>query len=208
MSLDLNESTQKYNELNDNIIDFYMNMICYHFANKSISTVSSLTTKKFLTNDRLELLNNWHNKINLFQYKILFLPLCNDKHWVLFCINTDHKIIIFMNSLVKLVDIKLIKLYFGSIRTLLEANAKHNRIDFNFNEWKLANLKNLPQQTNSVDCGVFICMFARFIASDFKIDFNQSNMTYFRNIIKEELSKFELKTIDKIQTIPDFAIWA
>ena len=113
-----------------------------------------------------------------------------------------------MNSLVKLVDMELIKLYFGSIRTLLEANAKHNRIDFNFNEWKLANLKNLPQQTNSVDCGVFVCMFMRFIASDFKIDFNQSNMIYFRDIIKEEISKFELKTIDKIQTIPDFAIWA
>jgi Ulp1 family protease len=208
LTLDFNEQEQTYNQLNDNIIDFYLNMICYFQKNKNIYSISPIIIKKYLQIDKIETLKSWHSSKNLFNYNMLFAPICHSKHWMLFCINVDQKLIIFMNSYVKILNNNLIKAYFSCIRALLVANANENEIDLNIYEWKLSCLKNLPQQTNNFDCGVFICMFARYIIFNYKIDFKETDMPNFRHMIKHELSKFELKTIDNAEFVPDFAIWA
>ncbi len=47
------------------------------------------------------------------------------------------------------------------------------------NEWKLHTMHNVPQQdtTNTMDCGVFVCMYCDFILNDCKLDFKQDNIT-------------------------------
>jgi Ulp1 family protease len=47
------------------------------------------------------------------------------------------------------------------------------------NEWKLYTMCNVPQQdtTNTTDCGVFVCMYCKFILNDCKFDFNQDDIT-------------------------------
>jgi hypothetical protein len=47
------------------------------------------------------------------------------------------------------------------------------------NEWKLCTMCNVPQldTANTMDCGVFICMFCDFILNDCKFDFKQDNIT-------------------------------
>ncbi len=47
------------------------------------------------------------------------------------------------------------------------------------NEWKLYTMCNAPQQdtTNTTDCGVFVCIYCNFILNDYKLDFNQEDIT-------------------------------
>jgi Ulp1 family protease len=55
---------------------------------------------------------------------------------------------------------------------------KEKRIDLP-NEWKLYTMRNVPQQdqTNTTDCGVFVCMYCNFIQNHYKLDFKQDNIT-------------------------------
>ncbi len=47
------------------------------------------------------------------------------------------------------------------------------------NEWKLYTMCKVPQQdtTNTTDCGVFVCMYCKFILNDCKLDFSQNDIT-------------------------------
>jgi Ulp1 family protease len=47
------------------------------------------------------------------------------------------------------------------------------------NEWKLYTMCKVPQQdtTNTTDCGVFVCLYCNFILNDYKLDFNQEDIT-------------------------------
>jgi Ulp1 family protease len=62
-------------------------------------------------------------------------------------------------------------------------------------EWIFRAEAKLPQQTNSYDCGVFICFFAKIISYSYKILSNQlldSHIIDFRKRMFEEIQKFEL----------------
>ena len=52
---------------------------------------------------------------------------------------------------------------------------------YDTSSWKLECAKNIPQQMNGSDCGVFSCMFAEYICGNKKITFTQQDMPYFRN---------------------------
>lgn len=39
---------------------------------------------------------------------------------------------------------------------------KNNKI-FDFNNWRLECKKNIPIQKNSFDCGIFLCMYAKYL---------------------------------------------
>ncbi len=67
------------------------------------------------------------------------------------------------------------------LRDYLQNNhMKDKHIDLP-NEWKLYTRCNVPQQdttnTKDRDCGVFVCMYCDFILNDYKLDFNQDNIT-------------------------------
>jgi Ulp1 family protease len=49
---------------------------------------------------------------------------------------------------------------------------------------KLINEKSMPYQTNSSDCGVFVCKYAEYLSIDKIFDFNQKDMKYFRQKIQ------------------------
>ncbi len=47
------------------------------------------------------------------------------------------------------------------------------------NEWKLYTMCNVHQQdtTNTAECGVFVCMYCKFILNDWKLHFKQEDIT-------------------------------
>lgn len=52
---------------------------------------------------------------------------------------------------------------------------------FDLSDWKNVTHKDIPQQENGYDCGVFMLKFADFISLGLKTNlFDQSNMRYFR----------------------------
>ena len=51
----------------------------------------------------------------------------------------------------------------------------------------------IPRQTNSTDCGVFICQYAECIALDMELmDFRQQQIPDIRNQMKVELAAGEI----------------
>jgi len=57
------------------------------------------------------------------------------------------------------------------LRWIFDEAKDKKKIIIDQNEWKLIESEaNVPQQNNSFDCGVFIIMFADFLADDLPID--------------------------------------
>ncbi|KAK2562098.1 Sentrin-specific protease 2 [Acropora cervicornis] len=47
---------------------------------------------------------------------------------------------------------------------------------FDLSEWKLAAPKDIPEQLNGCDCGVFACKYAEYLSRGAKFDFDQEDI--------------------------------
>ena len=55
--------------------------------------------------------------------------------------------------------------------------------------WSQVIAKQIPQQMNGSDCGMFTCKFAEYLSRRARISFTQQNMPYFRNRMIYEIVK-------------------
>jgi Ulp1 family protease len=62
------------------------------------------------------------------------------------------------------------------LRYLQEKHVKLNKDGDFFNEWKTNPLWSAPQQTNRIDCGVFVCMYIDVIHNCYKLGFAQKDI--------------------------------
>ncbi|ROT72834.1 Sentrin-specific protease 1 [Penaeus vannamei] len=59
-------------------------------------------------------------------------------------------------------------------------------------DWTLENMKDIPQQMNGSDCGMFACKFAEYLSRDVAITFDQQHMPYFRRRMIYEIVRATL----------------
>ena len=67
-----------------------------------------------------------------------------------------------------------------------EANDKrkiHGCPEITKSNWKLQHCKDVPQQSNGYDCGVFVCMYCDYMSDDLQPKFGQEKMPQFREKI-------------------------
>jgi Ulp1 family protease len=87
-------------------------------------------------------------------------------------------------------DAELIKLILNGVFH----NFKHlNPIDFT-RVYK----SDIPRQANSIDCGMFICLYARYYLANDDFTFKQDMINNFRSHIKVELENMKLICITNI----------
>ena len=190
--------------LNDNIIDFYFNMIKNSNYNKNlaidINILSSFEFKRFIKDNNY--LKKDKNRINIFKSDYVLIPICYSDHWSLVNIHIKKKKVRYFDSLISLTTNserkKIINEFVSKI--ILHDSAK---IDFSteLSDWKFRNESLLPQQTNNYDCGIFICLFAKVISYDLKISPSQFLDEYiigFRLRMLDEIKKVELMDNDFI----------
>ena len=190
----------RFNYLNDNIIDFYLKLISHFQCDKVVTTISSYNfTKHFLNNvnNSADLPNERVRFIsNIFLVNYVLIPICNNNHWTLIWINMDSRSIFYLNSLVSAENKDFINECFTGVKVLLtqiyHLFSKELSIKFDLNLWRYIKHNNLPQQTNGHDCGAFVCMYARCICYDFVINFKQSDIANCRLLIEQEITKFEI----------------
>ncbi len=53
--------------------------------------------------------------------------------------------------------------------------------------------KEVPQQLNGSDCGVFACIFAEFLSRDAMLDFTQDDITLLRRVVALEILDCKLQ---------------
>jgi Ulp1 family protease len=75
-----------------------------------------------------------------------------------------------------------------SIALRNESNALRNE-SFDWKEWKLVNIHDTPRQEDGLSCGVFVCLIVYLISFHLTIDFRQSHVDNFRNVMANDILK-------------------
>lgn len=176
------------NWLNDEVINFYMNLLIERGKKNKYQPVYAFNTFFYprLQSSGFSAVKRWTRKVDLFANDIIIIPVHLGVHWCMAAINFKKKTICYYDSMGGNNDVclQLLWNYLGS-----EKMDKKQQ-QFNYDGWKTENVKRIPQQMNGSDCGVFSCTYAEFICRNAAFRFSQKDMPYFRRkMVYEILSK-------------------
>jgi len=177
--------------LNDVLINEYIRLLETRGGSEKFPKVFGFNTH-FYTSFRdfgYENISRFIRKCNIFNYEILLIPIHLGNHWCLAVIDLKQKIFSYYDSLAAGSNNQCIKLLFTYLK--YEHNRRLGRI-MNMRGWVTRIEKDIPQQGNRYDCGMFLCKFAEFTCRRAKISFQQSDMTYYRRRMVYELVKSQL----------------
>jgi sentrin-specific protease 1 len=175
--------------LNDEVINFYMQMIMERSlleqANSpSVHVFSSFFYPK-LRDRGYDLVRTSTRRVtpSVLKKDLILLPIHLGMHWCMAAIDFRSRTILYYDSL------------HGSNKQCLSvlrdwiANESKDKLkyDFDFTGWTLSCPKDIPAQQNGYDCGVFALVFAEHLSRDSPFNFSQSNMLYWRDRISYEI---------------------
>jgi len=183
-------SLNKGTWLNDEVINYYLgilqerdNFLCtkYSYRKKSYYFNSFFWTKLTENNEfNFDHVKRWTKSFCIFDFDKVFIPInVVNAHWALIVIYISEKEICYYDSLVGTEGSKKQKVKLIIILNYLEMEAAAKEKSFSTNEWKLieTNVEQVPQQTNSYDCGMFMIYCADYISDDLPLLYKQSEMT-------------------------------
>ena len=166
------------NWLNDSIIDFYMQMIQKRSRTPGylkVYAANSYFYTKLMSSDHSSI-KRWTKNIDIFSCDLMFIPIYLGMHWCLAVIDFRKFGIYYYDSMG------------GNNQNCVEAllqyiqdefrEKKRRRLDVKRLSTKM--VKNIPQQFNGSDCGMFACKFAEYLSRDASISFSQKDMPHFR----------------------------
>ncbi|XP_066224933.1 sentrin-specific protease 1 [Saccopteryx leptura] len=168
------------NWLNDEIINFYMNMLMERSKEKGFPSVHAFNTFFFtkLKTAGYQAVKRWTKKVDVFSVDILLVPIHLGVHWCLAVVDFRKKNITYYDSMggINNEACRILLQY------LKQESIDKKRKEFDTNGWQLFSKKSqeIPQQMNGSDCGMFACKYADCITKDRPINFTQQHMPYFR----------------------------
>ncbi|KAK8752270.1 hypothetical protein OTU49_017496 [Cherax quadricarinatus] len=178
------------NWLNDEVINFYMNLLMERGKNDNYPNVYAFNTFFYpkLMKTGFQTVKRWTKKIDTFSYDILLVPIHLGMHWCLATIDFRVKAIRYYDSMLGDNDACLESL----LKYLEDEHQDKKKTSYDTSGWTLENVKDIPQQMNGSDCGMFACMFAEYLSRDGAITFDQQHMPYFRRKMVYEIVKAAL----------------
>lgn len=179
--------------LNDNVIDYYFNLIANQ-NDKYFSWTSHFFTT--LKSRGYQGVKRWgkRKKLNPFEKTLIFIPInISSTHWALAIINNSTKTICYYDSLSSISqdsdydsdDVEFSDLYL--IKSYLEGEVERLNLNEDVSQYKLMPNIKVPQQRNGYDCGVFTCVCASYIAKLQSLTYKQDDMPIFRQRIAYEI---------------------
>lgn len=175
------------NWLNDEVINFYMNLLVERSRMPSLPTVHAFNTFFYpkVKSDGYSAVKRWTKKVDVFAMDLLLVPVHLGVHWCLAVVDFRKKTISYYDSMGGSNDEACRIL----LRYLKEECVDKRRVEFNASGWVLGSKRSqdIPQQMNGSDCGMFTCKYADYISKDRPIRFSQKDMPYFRQLMTWEL---------------------
>lgn len=185
--------------LNDSIINVFFELLAerskkeLNFPDVCIMNTHFLT--KLVTSDYSGV-ETWTKKVDIFEHDIVLVPVHKEgiqpklNHWALAVIDFRRKTIKVYDSLTNedaptSFDVCK-KLYKWLKDECLHKKSKKGYLGIG-EDWIMGEVRDIPQQENGSDCGVFCCMYAEFITRNRPILFTQQNMEYFRKKMVYEI---------------------
>lgn len=168
------------NWLNDEVINFYMNLLVQRSKNPSLPTVDTFNTFFYprLRSSGYSAVRRWTKKMDIFSVDILLVPVHLGVHWCLSVVDFRKKTIMYFDSMGGN-NIEACKTLLNYLQQ--ESKDKKGK-ELDTSGWTLhSKLRHeIPQQMNGSDCGMFTCKYAEYITKDKPITFTQKHMPYFR----------------------------
>ncbi|CAO3647615.1 unnamed protein product [Cunninghamella echinulata] len=179
--------------LNDEIINFYMELLTKRSNEQSSSSLSSIHCFNTffcstLRDQGYDKVRRWTKKVDIFDKELLLIPINYSYHWTLGVIDMAKKTVAVYDSLNGNHD-STIQLLFNYLE--MEHMDKKKR-PFDKTNWVSATPSNIPQQQNMSDCGVFTCMFAERLSRNHPFDFSQKDMTAIRRRMALDIKRKKL----------------
>lgn len=123
---------------------------------------------------------------NLYECDRVFVPIHKNMHWSLVVINKIEEKFQYLDSL-KNKDFEVLE---NMARYYVDEVKDKNREDIDISSWKLECV-DVPTQTNSWDCGVFMIKYADFYSRGLGLFFEQDDMPYFRKRTVNEILRLK-----------------
>ncbi|XP_067935111.1 uncharacterized protein [Watersipora subatra] len=178
------------NWLNDEVVNFYFNLIQDRGGKDNYPSVYVFNTFFYpkIMKDGHKGVARWTKKVDIFSKDLILIPVHLGMHWCLACINLKDKSIQYFDSMG------------GKNQSCLDALRRYlqdERIDkkkekFDTSNWVLESVRDIPQQMNGSDCGVFTCKYAEYLSRNARFTFSQAHMPYFRKRMVYEILKKKL----------------
>ena len=197
------------NWLNDEIINFYMQMIVSRSADSQGGLPATYAFNTFFYSRLMEkgfsAVKRWTKKVDLFSYSVLLIPVHLGMHWCLAVVDVDRKNITYYDSMggnneVRQTDSFITdQIIITTSQACVKALAAYleeehqdknkNKPPLDTSDWSKVIAKKIPQQMNGSDCGMFTCKFAEYKSRRARFTFSQKDMPYFRRRMVYEIVK-------------------
>lgn len=180
------------NWLNDEVINFYMNLLVERSKDPNMPSVNTFNTFFYpkLRSSGYSAVRRWTKKMDIFSKDILLVPVHLDVHWCLSVVDFRKKAVMYFDSLGGN-NAEACKILFDYLQQ--ESKDKKGK-ELDTSGWTMSSKKcsEIPQQMNGSDCGMFTCKYADYITKDKPITFTQKHMPYFRRRMVWEILNHKL----------------
>lgn len=171
--------------LDDNVINFYVGLLNERSkANEKLPKIYCTDTffyEYLIAPDRYA---RRYTKIdNMSEKDMIVIPVHVDKtHWCLSIVHMKNKTIQYYDSYEG-------KQHYDALgdKILLQLVNYLKGREVYTEDWSSQRVRNIPQQSNKCDCGVFCCMYAEFITRNQQPVFKEKQMPEFRKRMIREI---------------------
>lgn len=176
--------------LNDEVINFYMNLLIERGKGENYPSVHAFNTFFFpkLLSNGYDSLKRWTKKVDIFAHDLILVPVHRGAHWCMAIIDMKEKIIRYYDSM----DGRYPQCADALLNYLQKESLDKKKQPFDTSGWQREHAEDIPQQNNGSDCGMFACMYAEYVSRGAPITFTQDNMPYFRRKAVYEILKARL----------------
>ncbi|XP_034551168.1 sentrin-specific protease 1 [Notolabrus celidotus] len=186
------QTLSNLNWLNDEVINFYMNLLVERSKDPNLPSVNTFNTFFYpkLCSSGYSAVRRWTKKTDIFSKDILLVPIHLGVHWCLSVVDFRKKKVLYFDSMGGNND-EACRILFEYLQQ--ESKDKKGK-EMDTSGWTLYSNKRheIPQQMNGSDCGMFTCKYADYITKDRPITFTQKHMPYFRRKMVWEITKRKL----------------
>lgn len=164
--------------LNDEVINFYMNLLGERKTKLKCHFFNTFFYAKLTQRDKYDYISvkRWTKNVDLFKMDKIFVPIHLGTHWTLAVINLKDKRFEYYDSL----NGSPHKILTHLRKYIQDESMDKKKTPFNVDSFKDYQRKDIPQQKNGYDCGMFCCKYTSYLSQDFEINFSQKHMKLFR----------------------------
>lgn len=177
--------------LNDNVIDFYLQLVKDFVTSKGISKVHVFSTFFYTTlkNQGYNGVRKWAKraKVDVSELDYIFVPVnLNQTHWALALIDNVNQRFQYIDSMYS----DGTDILYALVDYMTEETKKNHGETMNGKNYHTYNINgesDSPSQQNGFDCGVFACTAVDYLARNRELDYSQGDMPTIRRRMAWEI---------------------